>query len=90
MHTFTVTPEEFTNGTAARKALDLFRNRNLRKPRPKLPPPARLDFQIGTITPEQFARGNAYGAEKRRLGHRQTPSTTIKPVAESIVDALLL
>lgn len=59
------------------------------KPRTKLPPRQPLEKQVGTITPEQFGRGDAYWAGRRREGHRTTPSEVIKPMAEDIVAALI-
>ena len=65
-----------------------------RKPTPKLPPRQPLEKQVGTITPEQFARGDAYWTGRRREGHRTQPSSAIKPLPEMnrahhLVDRLL-
>ena len=55
----------------------------------KRQPAQQLQKQIGTITPEQFARGEAYWTGRRRLGHRRYPSEVIKPLPESLDEALL-
>lgn len=97
MKTFTATPEEFASGAAASKAVDVLRSirtpvRKLYvppKPRTKLPPRQPLEKQVGTITPEQFGRGDAYATGKRREGHRTMPSQAIKPIAEGLANWLL-
>ena len=60
-----------------------------RKPAPKPPPRQPLERQVGTITPEQFGRGDAYWTGRRREGHRTTPSEVIKPIAEGLANWLL-
>jgi len=90
--TFTATPEEFATGAAARRAVAV--TRPVRKPTPKLPPRQPLEKQVGTITPEQFVRGDAYWTGKRREGHRTQPTSAIKPLPEMnrahhIVDRLI-
>lgn len=87
MKTFTATPEEFATGAAARRAIAS--TRPVRKPATKLPPRKPLERQVGTITPEQFGRGDAYWAGRRREGHRTTPSEVIKPMAEGLASWLL-
>lgn len=85
MKTTIVTPEEFATGQASVRARELFKHPNgPRKKRAPLPPPANLDKQVGTITPEQFGRGDAYWTGRRRLGHRTKKSDAIK-----VVDSLL-
>jgi hypothetical protein len=90
MNTYTITPEEFATGEANRKASKLFKYRNWKvKPweRPPLAKPAGLERQIGTITTDQFSKGDAFNTGKRRLGHRQMPSSAIKPM-EAVMHAL--
>lgn len=85
MKTFSATPEEFATGQIPVRARELFKHPSApRKKRAPLPVSARLDRQVGTITPEQFGRGDAYWTGRRRLGHRMKKSDAIK-----VVDSLL-
>lgn len=88
MKTFNATPEEFATGQASVRAREIFKHPNgPRKKRAPLPAPANLDRQVGTITPEQFGRGEAYWTGRRRLGHRMKKSAAIKAVDSLIGSA---
>jgi len=93
--TFINTPEEFANGHASLKARELFKSLRRKPQVPQVPqvPHKSLDAQMGTITSEQFGKGEVYWGA-RRFGHRkfkQPPvgSRAIKPLPEAIVSALL-
>jgi len=82
MKVFTVTPEEFANGTMSRMAALV-----LHPPRPKRPRVAPLERQplkMGTITPEQFASGEPWvGYRDRRKRHAALPGI-LKPLPEAL------
>lgn len=88
MQLFTVTPEQFATGEMAYMAI-----RATRPPRKKSgkkrPMPPYVEKQVGTITPEQFLKGDAYLGQHRAYGHRSAHTKAIKPMPESAVDTLL-
>ena len=84
MKTWTSTPEEFAKGAAGSRVKELLR---ARPKQPKRAARVGIDRQIGTITPEQFGRGEAYWTGLRRQGHRTKPSSVIKPM-EAVLHAL--